>query len=89
VISYLPGTPNIQAVDTLLHNHQLTLAALKDNLDMAQNQIRQRHDQHRSKRSFEAGDKVFLHLQLYKITSLKHLGHKKEAMKFYGPYQVV
>jgi hypothetical protein len=42
-----------------IENQQQILQILKDNLTMAQNCIKQQADQHRSERSFEAGDWVF------------------------------
>ena len=35
--SYLAGTSKVQEVETLLKNHEWTLASLKDNIAMAQN----------------------------------------------------
>lgn len=51
--------------------------------------MEQQVDQHRSKRSFEEGDQVFLHFQPYKKTSLKAKCHHKFAPKFYGPYHII
>ena len=39
---------------------------LKENLQMAQNKMKQQATQHRSERQFEEGDKVYLRLQPYK-----------------------
>jgi len=41
VISCLPGTSKVQAMDSLLYNRDVTLSALKDNLAMAQNRMKQ------------------------------------------------
>jgi hypothetical protein len=46
VVSYLPGTSKVQEMKTLLHNCQLTLATLKDNLAMTQNRMKQQAYQH-------------------------------------------
>jgi hypothetical protein len=89
VITYLPGTSKVQSIDTMLQGHTTTLAALKDNLHMAQNSMKQQADQHHSERVFQEGDQVFLRLQPYKKTSLKAQGHHKLAPKFYGPYQII
>ena len=54
-----------------IENQQQILQILKDNLNMAENRMKQQADQHRSERSFEIGDWVFLRLQPYKHMSLK------------------
>eukprot|EP00253_Pinus_taeda_P029747 PITA_29747 len=46
-------------------------------------------DQHRSERTFQEGDQVFLRLQPYKQTSLTDKGRQKLSPKFYGPYQIL
>ena len=89
ITSYLLGTSNVQAVDTLLQTCEQTLVALKENLSMAQNHMKQIFDQHCFEQSFEVGDQVFLHVQPYKHTSPKAQGHQKLVPKFYGPYSVL
>ena len=49
-----------------IENQQQILQILKDNLTMAHNCMKQQVDQHRSERSFEVVDWVFLRLQPYK-----------------------
>ena len=49
-----------------IENQQQVLQLLKDNLTLAQNQMKQQTDQHRSERSFEDGDWMFIRLQQYK-----------------------
>jgi hypothetical protein len=56
IVSYLPQTFKVQVVESLLHNLQLTLATLKDNLAIAKNCMKQQVDQHRLEWSFEIGD---------------------------------
>ena len=51
--------------------------------------MKQQADQHRSERTFQVGDMVFLRLQPYKNSSLKLKGHQNLAPKFYGPYKVL
>ena len=51
--------------------------------------MKQQADQHRSERTFEVDDMVFLRLQHYKQPSLKLKGHHKLAPKFYGPYRII
>ena len=71
VLSYLPGTSKVQAVDQTLTVRGDILRTLKENLVMAQNRMKQQADQGRSECQFVEGDQVFLRLQPYKQTSLK------------------
>jgi hypothetical protein len=89
VLSYLPGTSKVQAVDQTLTVREDILRTLKENLVMAQNRMKQQADQGRSERQFAEGDQVFLRLQPYKKTSLKAEHCQKLAPKFYGPYTVL
>ena len=49
-----------------LEHQQEFLQLLSDDLAMSKNRMKQQDDQHRSGRSFEEGDWVFLRLQPYK-----------------------
>jgi hypothetical protein len=80
----------VQAVEDHIKNQQEFLQILKDNLTMAQNHMKQKADQHRSERSFEVGDCVFLRLQPYKQMSIKKdKKDNKSSPKYYGPYKVL
>jgi hypothetical protein len=60
VLSYLPGTLKVQAVDQILTVREDILRTLKENLVMAQNRMKQQEDQGRFERQFVEGDQVFL-----------------------------
>ena len=47
-------------MENILQQREWTLETLKDNMAMVQNCMKQQADQHRSERSFEVGDLVFL-----------------------------
>ena len=72
-----------------IEHQQEVLQLSKDNLNLAQNRMKQQADQHRSGRSFDVGDWVFLWLQPYKKMSLKQAKKdNKLSPKYYGPYKV-
>ena len=54
-----------------IENQKQVLQTLKDNLNLAQNQMKQHAYQHRSKKSFYVGKWLFLWLQSYKQMPLK------------------
>ena len=70
--------------------HQQVLQILKDNLTMAKNHMKLQADQHRSEKSFQVGDWVFLRLQPYKQMSLKQAKKdNKLSQMYYGSYKVL
>jgi hypothetical protein len=62
-----------------------TLKILKENLQMAQNKMKQKEDKHQSERQFEEGDWVFLRLQPYKQSTLKKKNNNNLAPNFMDP----
>jgi hypothetical protein len=90
ITSSLKEKSKVQAVEDHIKHQKHILQLLKDNLTMAQNRMKQEVDQHRSERSFEVGDWVFLRLQPYKQMSLKQdKNDNKLSLKYYGPYKVL
>ena len=85
VITYLPGTSKVQSIDTMLQGQTATLAALKDNLHMAQNCMKQHANKHHSERVFQEGYQVS---SSSNITN-KHLSNPKDITSwkpsFMGP----
>ena len=88
LISYIPGCFKVQVVDQIQQNRVAMITRLKENLHQAHNRMKQHAYQHRSERTFQEGDRVFLQLQPYKKTSLKEKRCQKLAPKFYKPYQI-
>ena len=79
---YLRDQSKVQEVEEHIEHQQQVLQLLKDNLTLAQNQMKQQ--------GFEVGDWVFLRLQPYKQVSLKQpKKDNKLSPKYYGPYKVL
>ena len=75
----------VQAVEDHMKHQQEVLQLLKDNLNLAQNRMKQQANQHRSEQSFNVGDWVFLRLQRYKQMFLKNTKKdNKLSPKYYG-----
>jgi hypothetical protein len=90
ITSSLKEKSKVQAVEYHIKHQQPIFQILKDNMTMTQNHMKQKADQHRSERSFEVGDWVFLRLQPYKQMFVKQ--YKKDnklSPKYYVPYKVL
>jgi len=61
---------------------------IQQHLLRAQERMKRQADKHRSERTFEAGDWVFLKLQPYVQSSLAARSHQKLAFRFFGPFKV-
>ena len=66
ITSSLRENLKVQEMEDHIEHQQEVLQLLKDNLNLAQNRMKQQTDQHRSERIFDVGDWVFLQLQPYK-----------------------
>jgi hypothetical protein len=64
------------------------LKELKENLQTTQNWQKVSANRHKTERSFEVGDSVFLRLQPYRKSSLKKSGAKNIKPRFYGHYRI-
>jgi hypothetical protein len=60
----------VESIESHMKNIKETLTILKENLQMAQNRMKQKIDQHRSETQFEEGDWIFLRLQPYKQSTI-------------------
>ena len=56
ITSSLRENYRVQAVEDHIEHQQEVLQLLKDNLNLAQNRMKQQADQHHSERSFDVGD---------------------------------
>ena len=56
ITSSLRENSKVKAVEDHIEHQQEILQLLKDNLNLAQNRMKQQADQHRNERSFDVGD---------------------------------
>ena len=89
ISSYIPKTARLQIVEDALLDRDATLQLLKDNLIRAQDRMKKWADLHRTERSFEVGDMVFLRLQPYRQISVGGRRSQKLSPLFYGPYKIL
>lgn len=88
-LPYLPGESKIAVVAKCLQDREDMLLMLKFHLFRAQHRMQQFADQHRTDRSFEIGDYVYVKLQPYRQKSVVLRSNQKLAPKYFGPYKIV
>lgn len=63
LLDYVLGTTQVDVVDNFLHSRHDVLPLLKQNLISSQARMKPQADQHRSDKSVNVGDGVYLKLQ--------------------------
>ena len=72
-----------------LLNRATMTQLMKQHLERQQLRMKHQADKHRTERSFDVGDWVYLKLHPYVQTSVANQGTRKLAFRFYGPFQVI
>ena len=62
---------------------------LRFHLMRTQHRMKQAADEHRTERSFNIGDSIFVKLQPYRQQSVVYRSIEKLSPKYYGPYEIV
>lgn len=70
LLSYVPRTTKVEAVDQELRARDQVIEELRDQLKESQACMKKVYDKHHTERSFEEGDWVYLRLQPYRQMSL-------------------
>jgi hypothetical protein len=79
----------VSDVETMMAERSTMLLAVRQHLLRAQQRMKSQADKHRSERSFNVGDSVFLRLQPYVQSSLAPRSHNKLCFKYFGPYKII
>jgi len=83
-----PSSASNSEVITWSSDRQWMDQLLQQHLYRAKHRMKKQADQHRSERSFDEGDSVYLKLQPYVQSSLAPRSHQKLAFRFFGPYRI-
>ncbi|TYH59023.1 hypothetical protein ES332_D08G195100v1 [Gossypium tomentosum] len=86
---YLAGVSPVAVVDRSLWAREAARKLLHFYLKKAQHRMKHFADKHRSERSFQVGDLVYLRLQPYQRQSLQKVFNQKLSPKYYGPFPVI
>ena len=89
LLSYVPGTTKVKAVDQELRARDQVIEELQDQLKESQARMKKVYDKHHTERSFKEGDWVYLRLQPYQQMSLSVQRNLKLSPRYYGPYKVL
>ncbi|KAJ0668240.1 putative nucleotidyltransferase, Ribonuclease H [Helianthus annuus] len=89
VLSYVPGTSNLQAVDEYLSDRDKLLRELRSNLVVAQSRMKSWADSKRREVEYSVGDLVYVRLQPYRQSTVVTRSSAKISPKFFGPYRVL
>lgn len=88
-LPYLAGQSVVQQVDSDLGSREEMLQLLKHHLERAQQRMKAQADKHRTDRSYEIGDLVYLKLQPFRRNSLADRQCRKLSAKYFGPYKII
>ncbi|TYK27644.1 putative polyprotein [Cucumis melo var. makuwa] len=89
LISYGVGDTSNSSLAEQLSERDTVLAALRDPLLLAQQQMKQYADMKRRHVEYAIGDWVFLKIRPYRQLSLRKKRNEKLSLEFFGPYEIV
>ncbi|KAJ0976176.1 hypothetical protein J5N97_018141 [Dioscorea zingiberensis] len=88
-LPYFPKDAAGISVDSALQDREAVIQVLKQQLTLARERMQFQANKHRTERTFEVGDKVYLRLQPYMQNSVMNREVPKLAARYYGPYPIL
>jgi hypothetical protein len=79
----------ITDLTTWLHDHELMTEVIRQHLNRAKQRMKKRADSHRSERTFQVHDLVYVKIQPYVQSSLAQRSNQKLSFKFFRPYRIL
>lgn len=80
--TYTPGESNVTTLEESVIARDAMIRLLKENLNQAQNWMKQAANKNRTEREFEVGDMVYLRLQPFKQTMIALRSNQKLSQGF-------
>uniref|UniRef100_A0A2N9H624 Reverse transcriptase n=1 Tax=Fagus sylvatica TaxID=28930 RepID=A0A2N9H624_FAGSY len=89
LLTYVPGTAKVAAVEDELLQRDLVLTDLKENIKVAQERMKRSYDSKHREKNFEVSNWVYLRLRPYRQVFVAMQRNAKLSPWFYGPFRIL